>query len=226
MLFSCCECYLLDSAGDTWRLAGAFARHMLTFATSNDTSCIPPGDTWSPGGDGQRHSMRFAKSNDAPRIPLETPGDLLDPSQDICRHSLHPMIPPAFCCRHLKTCWRHPETYHKVYYIQWYLLNSTGDTWRLIGAFTRHMLSFATSNDPPWSLLETFARHMSRFAASNDASQIPLATPGALLETSQDTPQGSLHPMIPPGDLLETCRDTPQGSLFCHKILKWYCKTV
>ena len=161
------------------------------------------GDTWRPAGDIQTHTTRFTTSNDTSWIPLETPGDSLEPSQDICRHSLHPMIPPGFCRRHLETCWRCPETCHEVGDIQWYLLPSAGDTWRLAGAFTRHMSMFTTSNDPSW---------------------IPLEMAGDFLETSRDVPQGSWHPLIPPGFCwrhLETCwrhRET------YHKVhnIQWY----
>ena len=79
-----------------------------------------------------------------------------------------------------KTCQRHPETYHKVRDIQSYLLDSTGDTWRLAGAFARHTVMFARSNDTCWILLER---------------------PGDLLEISRDIPRSSLHPMISPGFL-------------------------
>ena len=167
--------YLLDSAGDTWRLAGAFARHMSMFATSNDTS-------WSL---------------------LQAPGDLLETSSDIPQGSRHPMIPPGFCWRHLETWWRCPETYHEVRDMQWYLLDSAADTWRLAGAFARHMVMFATSNDTSWSLLQA---------------------PADLLETSRDVPQSSRHPMIPPGFCwrhLETCWRCPETYLeVCH--IQWY----
>ena len=197
--------YLLQSAGDTWRLAGAFARHMLMFATSNDPSWIPletpgdmletcrdihevrniqwylldsAGDTWRPAGDVQRHTTRFATSNNTSWILLETPGDLLETSRDIPQGLQHPMIPHGFCWRHLETHRSHCKTYVDIRYIQWYLLDSAGDTWRPAGDIQRHTTRFMTSNDPSWILLET---------------------PGDLLERSRDIPQASRHPMIPPG---------------------------
>ena len=96
--------YLLDSTGDTWRLTGAFARHMSMFVTSNDTSWILP----------------------------ETPGDSLEPLQDICRCSLHPMIPPGFCWTPGYSM-EPLQTYVDVRYIQWYILDSARGTWRPAG---------------------------------------------------------------------------------------------
>ena len=167
--------YLLDSAGDTWRPAGDVHRHTMRFATSNDISWFV---LETLAGACARQISVFATSNNTSWSPLETPGDSLEPSQDICPCLLHPMIPAGFCWRHLETCWRGPETYHEVHYIQWYLLHCIGDTWRLTGACTRQMPTFATCNDASW---------------------IPLETPGDLLETSRDIPQGSLHSMISPG---------------------------
>ena len=113
-------------------------------------------------------------------ILLERPGDLLEISRGIPQGSLHPMISPGCLWRHLETRWSLWKTHVSVSYIQWYLLKSAGDTWRLTGACTRHMSTFAASNDTSWILL---------------------ATPGDLLEMSIyiHEPRGLLHAMTSPG---------------------------
>ena len=143
----CTTLHPLIHPGFCWRHLETHWSLCKTYATSNDTSWIPletPGDLLETSRDiplgllhpmmppgfcwrhletcwrhpETYHEVHYATPTDTSWILLETPGDSLEPLQDICQHSLHPMIPPVFCCRHLDTCWRHPETYHKVYYIQ------------------------------------------------------------------------------------------------------------
>ena len=113
------------------------------------------------------------------------------------------MIPPGCCWRHQETHWSLRKMYINVHYIQWYLLDSAGDTWRPAGDVQRHTTRFATSNDTSW---------------------IPLETPGDSLEPSQDICRGSLRPMIPPGFCwrhLETCWTHPETH---HEVrdIQWY----
>ena len=223
----------LDSAGDGWRLAGDIQRRTTRFATSNDTSWIlveTPGDLLETSRDipwGLWHPMihpgfhwrhletcwrdreTYHEVRDIQWYVLDSAGDAwtqIETSRDIPRGSLHPMIPPALPWRHLETCWRHPETYHEVRDIQWYLLDSARDTWRPAGDIQRYTTQFGTYNDTScdsagdtWRLAGAITRYMSMFTTSNDTPWTLLETPQDLLETSSDIPQGSVHPMIPPG---------------------------